>query len=82
MAEISTTHDPMTEKTVADVEKISSLDGQDGAKFVEFDAHKVDEAFAAFQGHESIIVDEATNKRLLRKIDRRILPIMCLIYGM
>jgi len=41
-----------------------------------------DEALAAFAGHESIEVDEATNKRILRKIDRRILPILCVVYGL
>lgn len=82
MAEITTTDKKMTDETVADMGKVSSLDDHNAAKFVEFDIHKVDEAFAAFQGHEPIIVDEATDKRLLRKIDRYILPIMCLVYGM
>lgn len=36
-----------------------------------------DEAMKAFDGHDgqSLILDEATNKRLLRKIDRNILPV-------
>ena len=36
-----------------------------------------DEAMKAFEGHEgeSIVLDEATNRRLLRKIDWNILPV-------
>ena len=42
-----------------------------------------DEAMKAFQTEdgEVIVLDEATNRRLLRKIDLMILPIMCVIYG-
>lgn len=83
MAEITIPTDPkMAEKTVPDIEQTSSLHDQNATKFVEFDTHDVDEAFAAFQGYDAIIVDKATDKRLLRRIDQRILPIMCLIYGM
>lgn len=82
MAKIATTDSKMTEKHVADVGKVPSLDDQNAAKLVEFDTNNVDAAFAAIQGYESIVVDAATDKRLLRRIDRRILPIMCLIYGM
>lgn len=46
------------------------------------DAANVDEAYAAFQNHGDVVVDAATDKRLLRTIDRHILPIMCVIYGM
>lgn len=40
-------------------------------------ANDVDEAMKAFEGHagELLIVDEATNRRLLRKIDLNILPV-------
>lgn len=36
-----------------------------------------DEAMKAFEGHEGerLVLDEATNKRLLRKIDLNILPV-------
>lgn len=36
-----------------------------------------DEAMKAFEGHDGqlLVLDEATNKRLLRKIDRNILPV-------
>lgn len=47
-------------------------------------AHDADEAMKAMaelQG-ESITIDDATNKRLLRIIDWHLMPIMCFVYGM
>ena len=47
-------------------------------------AHDADEAMKAMrelQG-ETITIDEATNKRLLRIIDWHLMPIMCFVYGM
>ena len=40
-------------------------------------ANDADEAMKAFEGHngEVLVMDEATNKRLLRKIDMNILPV-------
>jgi ACS family allantoate permease-like MFS transporter len=46
--------------------------------------HDADEAMKAFevlQG-ETIELDEATNRRLLRTVDWHIMPIMCFVYGM
>jgi MFS transporter, ACS family, allantoate permease len=39
-------------------------------------SHDADEAMKAFMGHEGQIleIDEATNKRILRIIDRNLLP--------
>ncbi|GAQ06863.1 uncharacterized transporter C417.10 [Aspergillus lentulus] len=47
-------------------------------------AHDADEAMKAFEGieGESIILDEETNKRLLKIIDWHMMPIMCFVYGM
>lgn len=41
-------------------------------------ANDADEAMKAFEGHEGeiLVLDEATNKRLLRKIDFNILPVI------
>lgn len=69
------------EKSVgaADVEKVKAIDPT-----LEKHAHDADEALKAFgelQG-ESIELDEATNRRLLRTIDWHMMPIMCFIYGM
>ncbi|GAB7360926.1 hypothetical protein MBLNU230_g0910t1 [Neophaeotheca triangularis] len=46
-------------------------------------SHDADEAMKAFQGMEGevIEIDDATNKRLLRRIDWHLMPIMCIIYG-
>ncbi|TLD35012.1 putative MFS allantoate transporter [Venturia nashicola] len=43
-----------------------------------------DEALKAFAEHQGAVIhiDEATNKRLLRKIDMNLMPIMCLVYGL
>lgn len=43
-----------------------------------------DEAMKAFeQMHgEDIVLDEATNRRLVRTIDWHIMPVMCLVYAM
>ncbi|KAI9848466.1 MAG: hypothetical protein M1837_000261 [Sclerophora amabilis] len=43
-----------------------------------------DEALKAFAGHEGehIHIDEDTNRRLLRKIDWNLMPLLCVIYGL
>ena len=43
-------------------------------------SHDADEAMKAFVGYEGelLVLDEATNKRLLRKIDLNVMPVMCL----
>ena len=47
-------------------------------------ANDADEAMKAFADGdgEPLILDEATNKRLLRIIDWHLMPIMCAIYGL
>ncbi|KAL8768593.1 MAG: hypothetical protein Q9194_005664 [Teloschistes cf. exilis] len=47
-------------------------------------AHDADEAMKAFAGHEGEILelDAATNKRLLRRIDIRLMPLLCVVYGL
>lgn len=44
-------------------------------------SHDADEAMKAFMGHEGQILtlDEATNKRILRIIDRNLLPVRRLL---
>ena len=45
-------------------------------------SHDADEAMKAFEGREGpIVIDEATNKRLLRIIDWNLIPLMCVVYG-
>ncbi|KAI9725141.1 MAG: hypothetical protein M1828_003483 [Chrysothrix sp. TS-e1954] len=47
-------------------------------------SHDADEAMKAMAENEglSLEIDEATNKRLLRKIDMTIMPILCIVYGL
>jgi len=47
-------------------------------------SHDADEAMKAFANNHgvSLEIDEATNRRLLRRIDIFLLPIMCVVYGL
>ena len=45
-------------------------------------SHDADEAMKAYESGEIIEIDEATNKRLLKIIDRNLLPLMCVVYGL
>ena len=45
-------------------------------------SHDADEAMKAFENGEIIEIDEATNKRLLKIIDRNLIPLMCVVYGL
>lgn len=72
------------EKTIGissgvDVEQAKHVDPK-----LEKHAHDADEAMKAFEGlqGESIELDEPTNRRLLKTIDRHMMPIMCFVYGM
>ena len=59
-------------------------DHEDGALTAQVLEHAsdADEAMKAFEGHdgELLVMDEATNRRLLRKIDQNILPV-CVAHG-
>ena len=63
--------------TPAGIEKesISLEDGSTPPPQVRKHAHDADEAMKAFQDGEIEILDEATNKRLLRTIDWNIMPV-------
>ena len=47
----------------------------------ERDADEALQAFAGLDG-ESLVIDEQTNRRLLRRIDLHLMPLMCVIYGL
>ena len=63
--------------TLADLEKAPTVDSGDIPAEIVKHANDADEAMKAFQGHEGqvIVLDEATNKRLLRKIDLHLMPV-------
>ena len=45
-------------------------------------SYDADEAMKAFGEGEVLQMDEATSKRLLRKIDMNIMPLMCIVYSL
>ncbi|KAL8724437.1 MAG: hypothetical protein Q9166_007959 [cf. Caloplaca sp. 2 TL-2023] len=47
-------------------------------------ANDADEAMKAFAGHEGevLVLDEATSKKLLKRIDLHLMPLLCVIYGL
>ncbi len=63
--------------TSADLEKAPTVDSGDIPTEIIKHANDADEAMRAFQGHEGevIVLDEATNKRLLRRIDMHLMPV-------
>lgn len=65
-----------------DVEKERQYSNVDDA--IVKHSYDADEAMKAFAGREGEIVqlDEATNRRLLRRIDWNMMPLMCVVYGM
>ena len=45
-------------------------------------SHDADEAMKAFVSNEGPIeIDAATNRRILRRIDLNLIPLMCIVYG-
>ena len=63
-------------------EKRGSLSSTKEGRRILKHAHDADEAMKAFENGEVIEVSEADNKRLIRIIDRHMLPIMCVVYGL
>lgn len=63
-------------------EKRHSASSTAAAQKILAHSHDADEAMQAFVNGEVIEIDQATNKRLLRIIDFRMMPLMCVIYGM
>lgn len=47
-------------------------------------SHDADAALKAFASYEGSVIeiDKETNKRLLRKIDWHLMPVMCIVYGL
>jgi len=69
--------------SLADMEKIPVRSGSVIPDKVLKHANDADEAMKAFEGHEGevLVLDEATNKRLLRIIDWNILPASVIMAG-
>ena len=69
--------------TPSDMEKTPRLDsiGHPQEAIIKH-ANDADEAMKAFEGYEgeSLVLDEATNKKLLRKIDWHLMPVSTSAY--
>ena len=75
---------PDMEKHIApDLEKEALRRGSGAPEKVLLHSNDADEAMKAFEGHEGeiLVLDEGTSKRLLRKIDRNIIPVCYLCKG-
>ena len=70
---------PSVDKVDVDVEKERRVNTT-----LEKHAHDQDEAMKAVDEMDGdlVEVDEQTSKRLLRTIDRHLMPIMCMVYAM
>ena len=69
--------DPVHSETgLGNIEKDGARSGSLPANVLKH-SNDADEAMKAFEGHEGevLVMDEATNRRLLRKIDRNIMPV-------
>ena len=67
-----------------DLEKVSSADHPKvGAVVLKHaDANDADEALRVFADGEVITLTPEDEKRLLRKIDYNMMPILCIVYGL
>ena len=63
--------------TPTEIENAATRSGSGPPARVLKHAHDADEAMKAFEGHEGdmLVLDAATNKRLLNRIDRNIMPV-------
>ena len=80
MAEEKVVEYPHEEKetvTPTEIENGAVRSGSGAPERVLKHANDADEAMKAFEGHEGevLVLDGATNKRLLRKIDQNIMPV-------
>jgi len=70
---------------VSDLEPSSTLeDGELRIMFKHADPNDGDEALKAFAGHEGemIVMTPEMEKKLLRKIDWNLMPMLCVVYGL
>jgi hypothetical protein len=63
------------QKDISHVERVLSPNDKDN-----MDYSRVDKELQKYAGHDRVEIDEATDKRLRRMIDRRVLVIMIITY--
>ena len=70
-------HEEKETVTPTEVENGTARSGSGPPERVLKHAHDADEAMKAFEGHEGevLVLDGATNNRLLSRIDRNIMPV-------
>lgn len=73
----------------ADIEKTGSApdpkpDVQSGTVLKHADKNDADEAYKVLVGHEgeTIVITPEEEKKLLRKIDLNLMPLLCIVYGL
>jgi len=82
------THDASSddpEKVTELSRKVTYGDGENkNTMFIHADPNDGDEALKAFAGHEGepIVMTPEAEKRLLRKIDLNLMPMLCVVYGL
>lgn len=72
-------HAEIQQKTDVAVGDSAAYASEEASDMMKLNAKGVDEA-GAFADAHGIVVDPETNKRILRKIDFRLMPIMCGLY--
>lgn len=73
----------------ADIEKTGSApapkpDVQAGTVLKHADKNDADEAYKVLVGHEgeTVVITPEEEKKLLRKIDLNLMPLLCIVYGL
>ncbi|CAL3966223.1 hypothetical protein PZA11_002943 [Diplocarpon coronariae] len=62
----------------------TSLEGGDveDVTFIHADPNDGDEALKAFEGQDIIVMTQESERKLLRKIDWNLMPMLCVVYGL
>jgi MFS transporter, ACS family, allantoate permease len=69
----------------ADIEKRVPSNGEGDATILKHaDKNDADDAYKLFieQGGESIVITPEEERKLLRKIDLNLMPLLCIVYGL
>jgi len=86
MSDIEKNASPTGPSPDSDTEKVGEVAGPQDPKTMlkHADRNDADEALKIFEGHlgETIVLTPEEEKKLLRKIDWNIIPLMCIVYGL
>jgi ACS family allantoate permease-like MFS transporter len=77
---------PTVTPPALDIEMTASSDAPEkleGTILKHVDKNDVDEAYKIFASQgETIVITPEEEKKLLRKIDRNLMPLLCIVYGL